>query len=126
MEEAKQVFFKYAVKFAAKHKDPPAGYAVSQPIRDEFVQLLRDEKVEFDADSLAAAQRWVDTGIRRELGWRFGGEEEAYRIALEDDEQVKAAAALFDKAPTLPKLLALASELSKTKVTASEPGKAVR
>lgn len=124
--EAKQVFFKYAVKFAAKHKDPPAGYAVSQPIRDEFVQLLRDEQVEFNADSLAAAQRWVNTGIRRELGRRYGGEEEAYRIALEDDEQVKAAAALFDKAPTLPKLLALASELSKTKVTASEPGKAVR
>src|SRR5437867_4702161 len=91
--EAKQVFFKYAVKFAAKHKDPPANYAVSQPIRDEFVQLLKDEKVDVNADSLQAAQRWIDNGIRRELGRRFVGEEEAYRIALEGDEQVKAAAA---------------------------------
>ena len=53
--------------------------------------------------------------IVHELGRRYGGEEEAYRIALEDDDQVKSAAALFDKAPTLPKLLALASEISKGK-----------
>jgi carboxyl-terminal processing protease len=119
--EAKQVFFKYAVKYAAKHKDPPAGYALTSGIREDFMQLLRDEKVEVNADSLADAKRWVDNGIRRELGRRYGGEEEAYRIALEDDEQVKSAAALFDKAPTLPKLLALASELSKGKGLATPP-----
>ncbi len=84
-------------------------------MRDEFAQLLRDEKVEVNADSLADARKWVENGMRRELGRRYGGEEEAYRIALEDDEQVRTAAALFDRAPTLPKLLALASELSKSK-----------
>ncbi|TMQ59043.1 MAG: S41 family peptidase [Candidatus Eisenbacteria bacterium] len=115
--EAKQVFFKYAVRYAARHKEPPADYALNSGIRDEFLQIMKDEKVEASPDSLAAAKRWVDGGIRRELGRRFGGEEEAYRIALEDDEQVKAAAALFDKAPTLPKLLALASELNKGKMT---------
>jgi carboxyl-terminal processing protease len=116
--EAKQVFFKYAVKYAAKHKDPPTNYALTAAIRDEFMQLLRDEKVEFNPDSLADAKRWVDNSIRRELGRRYGGEEEAYRIALEDDDQVKSAAALFDKAPTLPKLLALASELNRGKPAA--------
>ena len=115
--EAKQVFFKYAVKYAVKHKEPPANYALTPGMRDEFMQLLRDEKVEFNPDSLADARKWVDSGLRRELGRRYGGEEEAYRIALEDDEQVKSAAALFDRAPTLPKLLALASELSKGKGT---------
>jgi len=124
--EAKQVFFKYAVKYAAKHKEPPAGYALTSGIRGDFMQLLKDEKVEVNADSLADAKRWVDNGIRRELGRRYGGEEEAYRIALEDDEQVKSAAALFDKAPTLPKLLALASELSKGKPTAPLNTKPVR
>ena len=113
--EAKQVFFKYAVKYAAKHKDPPANYTLTPAMRDEFAQLLRDEKVEVSADSLADARKWVESGMRRELGRRYGGEEEAYRIALEDDEQVKSAAALFDRAPTLPKLLALASELNKGK-----------
>jgi len=124
--EAKQVFFKYAVKYAAKHKEPPVGYTLTPAIRQDFMQLLRDEKVEVNADSLADAKRWVDSGIRRELGRRFGGEEEAYRIALEDDDQVKSAAALFDRAPTLPKLLALASELNKGKPLAPLNTKPVR
>jgi carboxyl-terminal processing protease len=124
--EAKQVFFKYAVKYAAKHKEPPVDYALTPGIRQDFMQLLRDEKVEVNADSLADAKRWVDSGIRRELGRRYGGEEEAYRIALEDDDQVKSAAALFDRAPTLPKLLALASELNKGKPLAPLNTKPVR
>jgi len=113
--EAKQVFFKYAVKYAVHHKEAPPSYTLTPAMRDEFAQLLKEEKVEVNADSLALAHKWVDSGLRRELGRRYGGEEEAYRIALEDDEQVKQAAALFDKAPTLPKLLALASEMNKGK-----------
>jgi len=119
--EAKQVFFKYAVKYAVKHKEPPVNYQLTPGMRDEFMQLLRDEKVEVNADSLSDARKWVDSGLRRELGRRYGGEEEAYRIALEDDDQVKSAAALFDKAPTLPKLLALASEMNKGKQTTQVP-----
>ena len=119
--ESKQVFFKYAVKYAAKHKDPPAGYALTPAMRDEFKQLLRDEKVAVNADSLAGAKRWVDNGLRRELGRRYAGDEEAYRIVLEDDDEVTSAAALFDKAPTLPKLLALASEMNKGKATTQAP-----
>jgi carboxyl-terminal processing protease len=119
--ESKQVFFKYAVKYAVKHKDPPANYALTPAMRDEFMQLLRDDKVAVNADSLADAKRWVDNAIRRELGRRYAGDEEAYRIVLEDDDEVTSAAALFDKAPTLPKLLALASELSRGKAHAESP-----
>ena len=95
-------------------------------MRDEVLQLAKDEKIEIHPDSLAAAQRFVDLGIRRELGRRYGGEEQAYHITLEEDEQVKAASALFDKAPTLPKLLALASEMQKAKLSQAETAKAVR
>jgi hypothetical protein len=86
-------------------------------MRDEFAQLLKAEKFEFHADSLAQAQRFIDTGIRREVARRFTGDEEAYKVALEDDEQVRQAAALIDRASTLPKLLALASEISKARAT---------
>jgi len=116
--EVKQLFFKYAVKYAAKHPAPPAGYAISPTMRDEFSQFLKTEKFEVSADSLQAAQRFVDTGLRRELARRYASDEEAYRVSIEDDEQVKAAAALFEKAPTLPKLLALASEISKARALA--------
>jgi carboxyl-terminal processing protease len=116
--EAKQLFFKYAVKFAAKHKEAPAGYAITPAVREDFVQLLKAEKFDVSPDSLQAAQRFVDTGLRRELARRYASDEEAYRMAIEDDDQVKAASALFEKAPTLPKLLALASEISKARAVA--------
>jgi carboxyl-terminal processing protease len=116
--ESKQIFFKYAVRYAVKHKDAPANYAINPAMRDEFNLLLKSEKFTYSPDSLAAAQRYVDTGMRRELARRFVGDEEAYRVALEDDEQVRQSAALFDKAATLPRLLALATEMNKAKAMA--------
>ena len=118
--ESKQLFFKYAVRYAVKHKDPPANYAISPAMRDEFGVLLKAEKFTYSPDSLAAAQHFVDTGMRRELARRYVGDEEAYRVALEDDEQVRQAAALFDKAATLPKLLTLATEMTKAKAMANQ------
>lgn len=118
--EQKQVYFKYAVKYAVKHKEAPKDYALTQGMRDDFRDFLKSEKVEVNADSLAAVQRYVDTGIRRELARRYAGDEEAYRVAIADDEQVREVMSLFDQAPTLPKLLALASERSKAKAVATE------
>ncbi len=117
--EQKQVFFKFAVKYAVKHKEAPKEYALTPAIRDEFRDLLKAEKVETRADSLVAVQRWIDTGVRRELARRYEGDEAAYRIAISDDEQVRAVMSLFDQAPTLPRLLALATEKSKAKAMAA-------
>jgi carboxyl-terminal processing protease len=118
--EQKQVFFKYAVKYAVKHKDPPKDYALNTGIRDDFRDFLKSEKVETTSDSLNAVQSYIDTGIRRELARRFEGDEAAYRIAIADDEQVRSIMSLFDQAPTLPKLLELASERSKAKALAAQ------
>jgi carboxyl-terminal processing protease len=118
--EQKQVFFKYAVKYAVKHKDAPKDYALTPGMRDEFRDLLKVEKVTTTPDSLAAVQHYIDTGIRRELARRYAGDEEAYRVAIGDDEQVRSVMSLFDQAPTLPKLLQLASERSKAKALAAQ------
>jgi carboxyl-terminal processing protease len=118
--EAKQLFFKYAVKYATKHAEAPAKYTITPAIREDFLSLLKAEKFDYDPDSLQAAQRYVDTGLRRELARRYAGDEVAYRVAIEDDDQVRSAAALFDKAPTLPRLLALANEIHKARNKAEE------
>ena len=125
--EQKQVFFKFAVKWAAKHKEAPANYGVTPEMRSDFAALLQGEKLELNADSLAAAQRYVDTGLRRELARRYVSDDEAYRVAIEQDDMVREAAALFDKASTLPQLLALASELQRAKIAVTEkPEKSIR
>ena len=118
--ESKQVFFKYAVKYAVKHKEAPKDYALTNDIRNDFRDMLKSDKVETNPDSMAAIQRYVDTGIRRELARRYEGDEAAYRIAIADDEQVRTVMTLFDRAPTLPKLLQLASEQSRAKALAAQ------
>jgi len=124
--ESKQLFFKYAVRYAAKHQQAPAKYAITPAMREDFLVLVKSEKFDYDPDSLQAAQRFVDTGLRRELARRYAGDEEAYRVAIEDDDQVRSAAALFEKAPTLPKLLALASEIHKARANAKTPPVRIR
>jgi carboxyl-terminal processing protease len=124
--ESKQLFFKYAVKYAARHKEAPAKYTITPAMRDEFLGLLKTEKFDYDPDSLQAAQRFVDTGLRRELARRYVNDEEAYKVAIEDDDQVRSAAALFEKAPTLPKLLALASEIHRARASLKTQEQRVR
>jgi carboxyl-terminal processing protease len=124
--EAKQLFFKYAVRYAAKHQQAPAKYAITPAIREDFLTLLKSEKFDYAADSLQAAQRFVDTGLRRELARRFANDEEAYRVAIEDDDQVQSAAALFEKAPTLPRLLTLANEIHKARAALKNQESRVR
>lgn len=124
--ETKQVFFKFAVKYAAHHKEAPADYALNAEMRGELQAILKADKIEANADSLAAAQRYVDSAMRRELARRYVNDDEAYRVVIEQDDQVREAASLFDRAPTLPKLLALATELSRSKMAASEKPAAVR
>ena len=124
--ESKQLFFKYAVKYAAKHKEAPAKYAITPAMREEFLGLMKSEKFDYDPDSLQAAQRFVDTGLRREIARRYVNDEEAYKVAIEDDDQVRSAAALFEKAPTLPKLLALASEIHRARAGVKVPEQRVR
>jgi carboxyl-terminal processing protease len=124
--EQKQAFFTFAVKYAAKHKEAPPDYGVTPQMRTEFDALLKSEKIDANPDSLAAAKTWVDLGIRRELARRYVGDDEAYRVAIAQDPQVNEAAALFDKAPTLPKLLALASEMQHTKTADSGKAENVR
>jgi carboxyl-terminal processing protease len=119
--ERNQVFFKFAVKYAAKHKEAPKDFALTPQIRGEFRDFLKQEKVEASADSVTAAQRFVDTGIRRELARRYVSDEAAYRVAIEADDQVIAVSKLFEEAPTLRDLLTLATQRNREKAMAAQP-----
>ena len=111
--EASQVFTKYAGSYAAAHESAPTTYTITSQMRVEFEALLKSENLAYSADSLVAVSHWIDARLRRELARRYAGDEAAYRVAVEDDEQVTAAAALVDKAPTLPELFTLVSQMNR-------------
>jgi carboxyl-terminal processing protease len=110
--------FSFAVDYAADHAEVGGSLKVDDRLFEQFKGYLADrENIEeylgdFDlalSDSLLDANRpYLERGIRREISRRVDGPQAAYRVAIEADQQLHEALALFREAATLPELLALA------------------
>ncbi len=114
------VLFSYASHYAARQPEISQNLQVSDAIVTDFREYLstRENIAEylgvFDltlSDSLITANEdYVRWGIRREIMRREYGPEAAYKVAIERDEQLHEALALFDKAKNLQELLKVAAE----------------
>jgi len=112
--------FSYASHFAAQQPEITEDFRVSDAIVADFYDYLgkRENIAEylgvFDltlSDSLVAANEdYMLWGIRREIMRREYGPEAAYKVAIERDEQLHEALALFGKAKSLQELLRVAAE----------------
>ncbi len=112
--------FSFASHFMASQGEVLRDFAVDREVLAEFRDFLAPrENIDeflgvFDltlSDSLYFAhEEYLRWGIRRECMRRQFGREAAYQVAIEKDEQLHEALALFDEAETLADLLQLASE----------------
>ncbi|NTV03856.1 hypothetical protein HGA89_02905, partial [bacterium] len=72
-------------------------------------------------DALLDANRaYIEQGIRRELMRHKFGQLAAYRVAIEDDIQLKEVLKLFERARTLDDLLRLAREWESSRVAEAD------
>jgi len=111
--------FSYASYYAARH-EVAEDFQADDAVLADFRQYLGErEKIEeylevFDlslTDSLYQANvDYIRWGIRRELNRRQQGPQAAYEVAIEADEQLHKALALFARADNLESLLQLAAE----------------
>lgn len=108
------VFFAYATHYGVQNQ-VPADFQVTDAIRDDFRNYLRerpkfpDYLAEYKLtapDSLFDAHRaYIDRAIRREVVRRAFGPQAAYRVAIEEDQQLHETLQLFQKGRTLGDLL---------------------
>ena len=117
--------FTYASHYAARHEVPRDFRADDAVLKDFYGYLARRENMDdyladYElalSDSLYQANRdYVRRGIRRELVRRQFGAEAAYRVHIEEDEQLKQALALYDRADSLQDLLAIAAEWNEQRL----------
>ncbi len=119
--------FSYATHYAARHLITPAFQVDASVLadfrdhlqkREKFPDYLREYKLSVAAaDSLFGANRdYVERGIRREIMRRGFGAEAAYKVAIEEDDQLHEALKLFAEAKTLPDLLRLAARWNEEQV----------
>jgi carboxyl-terminal processing protease len=108
--ERRGLFFKYAVRRAARHPGEAVPAAVPGAMWGEFSALLNQSGVRATPGELAAQRATIERGIRRELARRLGGahgDEDAFKIALESDVQLARAIELLHGAKSPGELVRL-------------------
>ncbi len=117
--------FSYASHYAARHEVPRDFQADDAVLADFFAYLGQRENLdEYLADyDLVLSEPlyrenadYVRRGIRRELMRRQFGSEAAYKVHIEQDEQLHQALALFDRADSLQDLLRIAIEWNEQRL----------
>ena len=95
--ESRNLAFRFANRWLNTHPQPQPDVQAPLPWA-EFLDWLREEKVEF-ADAEAAAQRPVlERAVRREMARRMLGDGAAARVALEGDPVWARACAVLARA----------------------------
>jgi carboxyl-terminal processing protease len=108
--ERRGLFFKYAVRRAARYPGERVPATVPPAMWGEFTALLNESGVRATPGELAAQRSTIERGIRRELARRLGdarGDEDAFRIALEADVQLARAIELLHGAKSPGELVRL-------------------
>ncbi len=110
--ERRGLFFKNAVRYAAKNRGAAVPASVTPAMWDEFGALLKESHIEAPPHALSAERTFIERGIRRELARRLGGargDEAAFKIALESDVQLERAIELLEGAKSPGELVRLSS-----------------
>jgi carboxyl-terminal processing protease len=104
---ARGLFFEFAVDYRARHAAVPKDFQVTDAVREEFFKFV-DAKpgslFEKGAKAAYAEEKdptLVDKAIREELLTAAYGREAGYKVALENDVQLKKALTLFPEAEKL-------------------------
>ncbi len=103
------LFFKFAVKYVARHAGQAENLQVTPETWSEFHQLLRSDDVEFSDAEVEGERRWLELGMRQEVARQVGGDAAAFRAVTPDDKTLQKALELLRKADGPRELLRLSA-----------------
>ena len=103
--EGRGVFFNFAVKYAAQHKDVGGTPEITTAMLDVLVETLRTEKIDFTNDEVTRDRDYLARGLRREFARKAGGDVAAFKVQMEGDNQLASAVDLLSKYKTTARLL---------------------
>lgn len=103
--ERKTMFFKFAVKYTTGRGDLPRNFQVDSSMMDEFVKLLKEDKIEYTPEEYKESQDYIRQGIKREILSKLFGDKARTAFLLESDAQAQKAVELLQKNRDLSKLL---------------------
>jgi len=94
------VFFDFAVKYTAYHKDLTSEFQVSDEMITDFKNLVKEKKIEFTEGKFDSSQSYIKQEIERELKGKLGGMNADYEVRVKNDVQIQKAITLLQQAKT--------------------------
>lgn len=98
------LFFDFAVKYTAQHKDAKQDFSVTDEMLNDFKQLLKNKKIEYTDAKFDSSRTYIKEEIEREIKAKLFGIKGDYEVRLRNDEQVQKAVALLEKVKTTAEL----------------------
>ncbi|MCF7859143.1 MAG: S41 family peptidase [Candidatus Cloacimonetes bacterium] len=107
----KNLTFNFAVDYMIKNEDKvELGFQVDDKIFNDFMQFAQEDSVEWTDTQLDSTMSWIKNNLTSNIINKKFGDEEGYKVAIQDDQQLQEAVAIFDKCPTLDDMFSYAAE----------------
>jgi carboxyl-terminal processing protease len=120
MRREDNLFFDYAVRYAAAHPDLKPDFAADEAMVKDFKAFADSRQFKYDAKALDEARKTLELRLRSEIARVKWGAEAQSKILAEGDTQIQKALTLFDEAAKL----AEAGEIGRREKDAKPPAKA--
>lgn len=103
--ERKTIFFKFAIKYTVAHGNLPKDFMVDEAMVEEFIKLLKEDKIEYTPEEYKESKEYIKQGIKREMLSKLYGDKARTAYLLQNDAQAQKAVELLQKNKDLTKLL---------------------
>jgi len=97
----KYAFFNFARRYLAENKTISRDFEVTQPVLDRFRRFLGEEQIDFREVDLTENQAYIKGQIKEELVLSVFGMEDAYRVEVVTDPQIRKAIELLPQAAAM-------------------------
>lgn len=94
-------FFNFAKHYLASHDTISQDFAVTDEVRGQFRQFLRDQDIPFNESDFTQNREYIQQEIKYELVLSMFGSDEAYKLGAAADPQIQKAVELLPQAATL-------------------------
>jgi len=102
--------FAFGVRYKNEHAELKPGFPITQAMLDEFYRTLIDGGFKIERPTFDAAKRWVSYQLASQITFSKWGDQERRRRENADDQQVRAAIELLQKATTPESLFTVAEQ----------------
>ncbi|MBP7310784.1 MAG: phage tail protein, partial [Candidatus Cloacimonetes bacterium] len=110
----KNVFFNFTVDYLVEHNHQiDADFQITDKIRDDFLSYASKQNIKYTPADLDSTDAYIRNTLKSEMVRKVHGDQEAYKITINQDKQLMDAIDMFDRFKTLKEMFDYAARAKK-------------